>query len=147
MKNYYKERIYKEIFQDMICLKFSNQVYIPKDIQCHIISFLSVDDIILMLLKERKLIDNNNTKIIIGKIKNFWYSNHNFMSIYTYSDCENIRKWDIFKTCYSCNYCKPICHNNENHTSEEEYKNGFHLPIPIKNKFTFLCLNCKYGLL
>ena len=51
---YYKDKLYKEIFEDIINLKFSNKNDVPKDIQCHIVSFLEIDDIIYMLLKEIK---------------------------------------------------------------------------------------------
>jgi hypothetical protein len=138
MNNFYKERIYKEIFEDIICLQFSNKLNIPNGVQFHIISFLHVDDIINMLLKERKVIQHNNATITIGKIKNFWYTNHDiFRRMYHIKN-----SWDIFKTCYNCNYCIPLHHNYLNQPSIEEYRGGFHLTTKINNKFTYLCFHC-----
>lgn len=138
MNNFYKERIYKEIFEDIICLQFSNKFDIPKEVQCRITSFLHVDDIINMLLKERKVIQHNNATITIGKIKYFWYTNHDiFRRMYHIKS-----SWDIFKTCYNCNYCIPLHYNYLNQPSIEEYRGGFHLTTKINNKFTYLCFHC-----
>lgn len=140
---YYKDKLYKEIFEDIINLKFSNKNDVPKDIQCHIVSFLEMDDIIYMLLKERSTIEINNCKINIGKLNGFWFCDY-FNPNLCYVSLTK-QKWDVFQVCRNCNYCKPLYHNEQHQITLGEYKNGFYLPYENTQnyfKFRFKCLNC-----
>ena len=140
--NYYKNKLYKEIFENIICLKFSNNIYIPKEIQCYISEFLNMDDIINILLKKRKTIEYNDFHFGIGKLNGFWFCNY-FNPKISYISVTK-QKWDVFQVCKNCNYCKPLYHNQQHQITLGEYKNGFYYPnTEIKNRFTYLCKNCE----
>ena len=145
--NYYKQRLYDEIFKNIICLKFSDNFIIPLEIQSHIISFLPISEIIHLLLKERQSIHFHEKYITIVKINHFWYTDYKpkpdpsqciqYMQQYRFQKS----KWEIFKTCSKCHYCKPIHHNDI--TSLDEYSDGFYVPETFHNSHSFICLNCK----
>jgi len=150
--NYYKQRLYDEIFKNIICLQFSNKFIIPLEIQSHIISFLPISEIINLLLKERQTITYHEKNIIIGKINHFWYTDYKpkpsplqCIQYTQYTQYRQYRyqdnKWEIFKTCSKCHYCKPIHHNDI--TSLDEYSDGFYVPETFHNNHSFICLNCK----
>ena len=140
--SYYKDKLDKEIFENIICLKFSNNIHIPKEIQCYITGFLNMDDIINIILKQRKTIVCNNYQFNIGKLNGFWFSNY-FKPNLSYPSITK-QKWDVFQVCTNCNYCKPLYHNQQHQITLGEYKNGFYYPnTEIKNRFTYLCKNCQ----
>lgn len=150
--NYYKQRLYDEIFKNIICLQFSDKFIIPLEIQSHIISFLPISEIIHLLLKERQTITYHGKNITIGKINHFWYTDYkpkpSPLQCIQYTQYRQYRpyrhqynKWEIFKTCSKCHYCKPIHHNYI--ISPDEYSDGFYVPETFHNNHSFICLNCK----
>lgn len=150
--NYYKQRLHDEIFKNIICLQFSDKFIIPLEIQSHIISFLPISEIIHLLLKERQTITYHGKNITIGKINHFWYTDYkpkpSPLQCIQYTQYRQYRpyrhqynKWEIFKTCSKCHYCKPIHHNYI--ISPDEYSDGFYIPETFHNNHSFICLNCK----
>ena len=120
---YYKEKLYKEIFENVICLKFSNNIEIPKEVQCYITSFLDMDDIINILLKSRKVIEYNDYKFHIGKLNGFWFCNY-FNPKLRYISVTK-QKWDVFQVCEDCGYCKPLYHNKQHQMNLGNIKMDF----------------------
>ena len=139
---YYKEKLYKELFENVICLKFSNNIDVPKEVQCYIAEFLEIDDVINLLLKSRNIIEYNDYKFIIGKLNGFWFCNY-FNPKLGYISITK-QKWDVFQVCEDCNYCKPLYHNKQQQNELGEYKNGFYLPsgTNIDIKYKYKCVPC-----
>lgn len=135
--NKVKNKFFDEFFKS---IKFN----IPDEIIKNILSYFNLDDNILVSFEEKYIINYYDHIITIGKIKSFWYSDYNFQNIHKVNDYENKHfvpvKWDIFQTCYNCNYCKPIHHNYSSYDCEFPY--GFILKKNIYNNFSYLCNDC-----
>lgn len=137
-----KNKFFNEFFKSI-------KIKISDDVINVILSYFNLDDNIMVLLEDKYIFNYYDHIITIGKINNFWYSDFCFNQFYKINNSNNSNnnknipiKWDIFQTCYNCNYCKPIYHNYNSYNYE--FPNGFILKnnIKINNKFTYLCNDC-----
>tara|TARA_Y100000992_G_C21272179_1_gene497577 strand:+ start:2835 stop:3287 length:453 start_codon:yes stop_codon:yes gene_type:complete len=135
-----KNKFFDEFFNSI-------NIIISDDIINIILSYFNLDDNINVLLEDKHTFNYYDDIVTIGKINNFWYTNYNFNNFYqknynTKIDNSNFKvKWDIFKTCYNCNYCKPVYHNYDSNDNYE-FQHGFILKSNINNKIKYLCNDC-----